>query len=114
MSPLRLPVPPSRLGLVSMESIAHDLAPSQTTKTARGERALVTVGVGVTPNNNNDHDGNNDNNNNARGGALQGLASDPHRHQHVPRAVLGIGILRPDLAGALRVLELQPYLALIP
>ena len=31
LSPLRLPVPPSRLGLVSMESIAQDLA-----RTAKG------------------------------------------------------------------------------
>ncbi len=40
--------------------------------------------------------------------------SDAHRHQHIPRPVLRIRILRPHLPRALRVLELQPHFAFVP
>ena len=40
-------------------------------------------------------------------------SSDPHRHQHIPVLILGIRVFGPHLACGLRVLELQPHLALV-
>jgi len=40
-------------------------------------------------------------------------ALDPHRHQNVAVLVLGFGVFGAELAGGLRVLELQPDLAFV-